>query len=269
MTPAKCDTIYNRWGEREAVITCMDILHHPEDLKRNLNRFALSVVRSMTYGKRAVRRDPLMMEFETAAQNFITAFRPGAFMIEYFPWLLRLPRPLQPGMKRLMEYHDLEKEYNMEKYYETVKDHEKHPERHNIITQIQSMHNDPGIAAEMSEVQRAATAMEITGVGTDTTAASVMILINALLEYPECLKKAHEELDRVIGQDRYPGWHEQDQLPYMRALIKEQQRWRSISPLSEFFIPAAGLRADMKQVWHITLTPRMNTTGTEFPRTLL
>lgn len=233
MTPTKCDTIYTRWGEREAVITCMDIINYPDDLKRNLNRFAMSIVRSMTYGKRAVRRDPLMMDFEEAAANFVEVFRPGAFIIEYFPWMLKLPVFLQPGMRRLMKFHDMEKSYNMKKYYETVEYNKQYPDRHNIINEIHALHNDEAVAVELTDVQRAATAMEIVGVGTDTTAASVLILINALLEYPECLKKAHAELDRVIGHDRYPNWDEQDQLPYLRALIKEQQRWRTINPLSK------------------------------------
>lgn len=233
LTPAKCDAQYNKWSEAEAIVTCMDLVHHPDDLKRNLNRFAMSVVRSITYGKRAVRRDPLMLDFEQAAENFIEIFRPGAFIIEYFPWLLKLPKFLQPGVKSLESFRDQEESYNMAKWHD-IKDYYAHnPGRQSIINEIKKLHEDPGLKAELTDKQCAATAMEIIGVGTDTTAASTLILINALLEYPECLVKAHEELDRVIGQHRYPTWDEQDKLPYLRALIKEQQRWRTISPLSK------------------------------------
>lgn len=64
LTPAKCDTLYNPWIESEAVITCKDIMKYPDDLTRVLNRFSLSVVRSITYGRRAYHRDPLMIDFE-------------------------------------------------------------------------------------------------------------------------------------------------------------------------------------------------------------
>jgi hypothetical protein len=46
------------------------------------------------------------------------------------------------------------------------------------------------------------------------------------------LRKAHEELDRVIGQDRMPTFADEPNLPYVRAIIKEQQRWRCIAPMS-------------------------------------
>ncbi|KAJ4324652.1 hypothetical protein N0V84_003776 [Fusarium piperis] len=232
LTPAKCDTIYNQWSEAEAVITCMDVMKYPDDLTRVLNRFAMSVVRSITYGRRVFHRDPLMIDSEEAASNFVNAFRPGAFIIEYMPWLLKFPRFMQPGIKKLEQYRDLEDKFNMDKWHETVEIAKTYPDRHTIISEIKKLHEDEEIKEELTDMQCAATAMEIVGVGTDTTAASALILINALLLDPECLKKAHEELDRVIGQDRYPSWEEQDKLPYLRALIKEQHRWRPISPFS-------------------------------------
>jgi hypothetical protein len=46
------------------------------------------------------------------------------------------------------------------------------------------------------------------------------------------VEKAHEELDRVVGHDRFPTWADEPNLPYLRAMIKEQHRWRTISPMS-------------------------------------
>ncbi|KAL3481712.1 cytochrome P450 [Aspergillus californicus] len=210
LTPSKCDTIYNKWSEAEAVVTCHDILKYPDDLKRVMNRFSMSVVRSITYGRRAVHRDPHLMDSEEAAKNFIDAFRPGAFIIEYMPWLLKFPRFMQPGITTLEKYRDMEDKFNMDKWQETREIARKYPDRHTIISEINQLHDSKELSAELTEMQCAATAMEIVG----------------------CLAKAHEELDRVIGQDRYPSWDEQDKLPYLRALIKEQQRWRPISPFS-------------------------------------
>ncbi|KAG6909248.1 hypothetical protein DXG01_001430 [Tephrocybe rancida] len=41
---------------------------------------------------------------------------------------------------------------------------------------------------------------------------------------PEVQAKAHEELDRVIGRDRWPDVEDEQNLPYIRAIIKEVQR---------------------------------------------
>lgn len=149
------------------------------------------------------------------------------------PLLLKLPRFMQPGIETLERYRAMEDKFNMDKWHETIEAAKKHPERHPIISEIEKLHQDKELKEELTDRQCAATAMEIIGVGTDTTAASVLILINALLLNPECLRKAHDELDRVIGQDRYPSWEEQHKLPYLRALIKEQHRWRPISPFSK------------------------------------
>jgi cytochrome P450 len=46
--------------------------------------------------------------------------------------------------------------------------------------------------------------------------------------FPETVKKAHEELDRVVG-DSMPQFSDSSQLPYIRAMIKEVLRWRSVS----------------------------------------
>ena len=40
-------------------------------------------------------------------------------------------------------------------------------------------------------------------------------------------KRAHEELDRVVGCDRLPTVEDQTDLPYCRAIIKEVQRYHN------------------------------------------
>ena len=57
--------------------------------------------------------------------------------------------------------------------------------------------------------------------------------IYALLMYPEVQIKAHEEMNRVIGQDRLPTLADMENLPYMEALWKETLRWSPPFPISE------------------------------------
>lgn len=61
---------------------------------------------------------------------------------------------------------------------------------------------------------------------------------------PDVQKKAHAELDAVIGQERLPGFSDQPNLPYINAIVTEVLRWNSVAPtgitfshaLSEGFI---------------------------------
>ncbi|XP_006455101.1 hypothetical protein AGABI2DRAFT_56008, partial [Agaricus bisporus var. bisporus H97] len=53
----------------------------------------------------------------------------------------------------------------------------------------------------------------------------------AMLLNPEVLRKAQEEIDRVVGRTRQPDFGDMESLPYMDALCKEILRWRPIGPL--------------------------------------
>jgi len=45
------------------------------------------------------------------------------------------------------------------------------------------------------------------------------------------VRKAQEELDRVVGSERLPQLSDQEDLPYIAALIKELLRWSCLDPI--------------------------------------
>ena len=49
--------------------------------------------------------------------------------------------------------------------------------------------------------------------------------------YPEVQIKVQEELDRVVGQDRFPTLADRPYLPYTNAVVKEILRWHTIGPI--------------------------------------
>ena len=52
-----------------------------------------------------------------------------------------------------------------------------------------------------------------------------------MLLNPYALKRAQEEIDRVIGPDRLPVPADRPSLPYIDALTKETLRWQVVAPL--------------------------------------
>jgi len=68
--------------------------------------------------------------------------------------------------------------------------------------------------------------------GADSTMAAVANCILALLNHPEVLKKAYEEIDRVIKPGHLPDFDDQESLPYISAIVKESGRWKDTAPLS-------------------------------------
>jgi cytochrome P450 len=69
--------------------------------------------------------------------------------------------------------------------------------------------------------------------GSETTAQVLNNTIVGLLQNPEAVKKAQEELDRVIGDDRTPTINDEQILPYIHAIGKETLRWRHVNKLGQ------------------------------------
>jgi cytochrome P450 len=52
-----------------------------------------------------------------------------------------------------------------------------------------------------------------------------------MMLHPEIQRRAHEELDRVVGPDRLPTLQDRDNLPFIDAIVKETFRWHPIVPM--------------------------------------
>jgi cytochrome P450 len=53
----------------------------------------------------------------------------------------------------------------------------------------------------------------------------------AMSMFPDVQKKAQEEIDRVVGTSKLPGYADRDSLPYINAVVLEAQRWHPILPM--------------------------------------
>ena len=70
------------------------------------------------------------------------------------------------------------------------------------------------------------------GAGSDTSSATMTTFILAMTVFGDkVIPKAQEELDRVVGRNRSPTWTDEENLPYIRAVVKETFRWRPVAVL--------------------------------------
>jgi len=86
-----------------------------------------------------------------------------------------------------------------------------------------------------------------------------------MVRNPKVLKKAQEELDRVVGKGRLPDFLDKDNLPYIDAIVKEVIRWSPPLPITipkrviqddvyrGYFIPAGA--TVVENVWAICRDP--------------
>jgi cytochrome P450 len=89
----------------------------------------------------------------------------------------------------------------------------------------------------------------------------------AMIHNPKAMRKAQEELDRVVGKGELPDFSHKDDLPYIDALIKEVIRWSPPLPLSVpkrvtqddvyrgYFIPEGAIVVE--NVWGLLRDPNV------------
>lgn len=66
--------------------------------------------------------------------------------------------------------------------------------------------------------------------------------------HPEIQKKAQKEIDRLLQGERLPTLADQEDLPYISALLKEIYRWHAPLPIS---VPKALTEDDVYKGCHI------------------
>lgn len=83
--------------------------------------------------------------------------------------------------------------------------------------------------------------------GSETTSSILVGFIQAMVLFPDVVKAAQEELDRVCG-DSMPDLNDVPDLPYVRACMKESSRWM---PGFMLGVPHAVTQDDTYMNYHI------------------
>ncbi|KAI0793048.1 cytochrome P450 [Irpex lacteus] len=203
-----------------------DVLRSPKDHFNAVRRFSSSLILSIVFGKRAP-------QFSTKE---VTAFYhvqhlweyllfPGSFPpVDQIPWLKYVPERFAKWKQACREVRDLQREL----YFGLLDEAEKRTvENGCFIETVLRRADEWGMDREMIGYLGGAL---IEG-GSDTTSSFTNSMVLAITAFPDAQKKAQEELDRVIGSDRAPEWEDLEDLPYIRALLKEVHRFRPTAPL--------------------------------------
>ena len=75
------------------------------------------------------------------------------------------------------------------------------------------------------------TAASLYGAAADTLVISLTAFTMAMILFPDVQRKAQEEVDRVVGQNRLPNFQDRESLPYINAIVKETLRWWPVTPM--------------------------------------
>jgi cytochrome P450 len=69
------------------------------------------------------------------------------------------------------------------------------------------------------------------------TATALATCIFGLLENPDALVQARQQIQEVVGSNRLPSFADISSLPYITAIAKECLRWRHFLPVGMLRLP--------------------------------
>ncbi|KLO06796.1 cytochrome P450 [Schizopora paradoxa] len=218
---------YSLLTELESSKLVLDLLDTPlhEDLTRTIQHFTASVIYAIVYGRRLADGNKDFEEILEIADSFVKDCYPGAHLVDTFPFLDSLPDILALWRKEAYRKRDWQLSFYTRVAEKVRKEMEENTALDCFTTRLfeRPDFDSKSIMQATGEMFQA---------GTDTMASTMLWFFVAMLLYPEALRKAQAELDKVLGSDGtvLPGLHHLKDLPYCVAVMKETFRWMPVVP---------------------------------------
>ncbi|KAJ8774005.1 hypothetical protein K2173_009436 [Erythroxylum novogranatense] len=206
------------------------------NLKDHLSDVSLNVICRMVLGKKyTVKREGVK---EIVTPEEFKEMLDELFLLngvldigDSIPWLAFLD--LQGYIKRMKV---LSKKFD--RFLEHVLD--EHDERRkgvkdyvakDMVDVLLQLADDPNLEVKLERHGVKGFTQDLIAGGTESSAVTVEWAISELLKKPEIFEKATEELDRVIGRERWVEEKDIVNLPFIDAIGKETMRLHPVAPM--------------------------------------
>ncbi|KAG6883974.1 hypothetical protein C0993_002332 [Termitomyces sp. T159_Od127] len=209
------------------------LLTSPDDLDSNLRQMAGETIIGWTYGLEIQPKNDYYVETAArAVRPLFEAAIPGAFLVDSVPILKQVPdwMPFAGFKRKARKWRKLALDM-VNIPYEAAKRNIEHGDTAPSFTSRSLQNMDGSRDIKLQEYIIKSTAGTMYTAGTDTTVSTIASFILGLIENPTVLKKAQEELDRVLEPNQLPTFADEDSLPYITAITKETLRWRVVTPI--------------------------------------
>jgi len=205
-----------------------------------IERYSCSVVSIIGWGRRiSSKTDPIVERALEFMIQVAQIFVPGDYWMETIPLLQKLPPwiyMLPTALKGAGQA--------MNKYWYALSQEGASTSKEMCFSKYVLQHEKDLRPEEIAQLTA-----NLIGGGVDTTTSTMLSFILASIAFPEAIKPAQEEIDRVVGNERSPDWRDEDKLVYCKALVKEVLRWRSVAILGG--LPHAPIQDDVYRGYSI------------------
>ncbi|KAL7925639.1 cytochrome P450 [Trichoderma austrokoningii] len=232
---------FNKVQDVESRHLLQRILDDPENLFKHFKTEAGAIILKIVYGYSIDPHaaDPLVELVDKMMKNFSIAMTPMGNLVDIIPALQHLPSGFPgTGFKNTAQKM---KKVNLDTvnipytFVEQQMANGKH--RSSFVSGLIERYstNKSNNVTMDNDIEDAikSTAAILYGGGADTSASALSAFTLAMILFPEVQKKAQEEIDDIIGTNpnRLPQFEDQEQLPYVSAVVKELMRWFSVLPI--------------------------------------
>ncbi|KAJ7108007.1 cytochrome P450 [Mycena crocata] len=213
-----------------------DILLRPQSFYTHIRRYSNSIVLSVLFGKRSPRYEsPETAAFFQTEREWEEVLEPGATPpMDMIPLLKYVPARWAKWKGSCARTRAKQRKLYFGLLDETQERLRTGQENGSYMEEILSRQAEFGMDREITGYLGGA----LMEGGSDTTSYYLQALIMVFVAYPDVQKKAQEELDRVVGGHRMPTLADLEHMPYIRAMILENHRFRPVAPL---MVPHATL----------------------------
>ncbi|KAJ7893767.1 cytochrome P450 [Mycena leptocephala] len=207
----------------EATQLLHNILRSPQSFYSDIRHYSTSVILSVPYGKRSYEA-PEITTFFNVLDNWVRILEPGATPpVDIFPILKLVPERWAKWKRDCSRLRCMQRDLYFG-WLEDAKANSQLGEGNGCyMEEVLRRQDELGMDDEMTAYLGGA----LMDAGSETTASYLQSLILTMVTYPEAQKRAHEEMDRIVGQHRMPTLDDLEHLPYITFM----HRFHPVAPL--------------------------------------
>lgn len=200
-----------------------ELITQPADFLFHIRRYSNALTTTMVFGWRTpTYQDDKLMQLFDGFSEFADLNQTGAAaLLDAFPLLRSIPEALNPTHRLAKKLHAKEKNLYLSHWLKAKDEIAKGTISPCFCVGLAEAQKKEGF----SDDQACYISGTLLEAGSDTTSSTIYAFVQAMLVYPEVQKKAQAIIDEVIGVDRLPTMDDEEQLQYVRAIMKETIRW--------------------------------------------
>ncbi|XP_037775115.1 methyl farnesoate epoxidase-like [Penaeus monodon] len=202
---------------------------------------SINILWAVMGGDRFPRKDPQLMHLVDSLNKLFRAGDPSGGLVGAFPFLRHFVSRANRAVI-VMHGFALVEEF----IKKAVEQHKESLDPNNprdfidiYLNEINNELNNSKMCSTFSEKQLIAVCTDVFSAGAETGSATVAFAVMLMCLFPEVMKKVQEEIDSVIGRNRFPSMADRTHLPYLEATLNEVLRFRGAATLT---VPHSAMR---------------------------